>query len=99
VLTAAGGVSGRFAAGTLTAADGAQFSESVSPDANDVFLKVNLAKLPPALSSGATLNQANGIAGIDTAIAAGSSLLSAFGSLANLSSASLTAGAQLLAVE
>ena len=99
VLTATGGVSGSFAAGTLTAANGVQFSESVSTDANDVFLTVNLAKLSPALSSGASLNQANAIAGIDTAIAAGSSLPSAFGSLANLSSVSLTAGAQQLAGE
>ena len=88
VVTAADGVSGEFAVAPLENT-GAVFSQTVSYDANDVYLQVNLAKLSPLLPSSVTTNQSQAIAGIDAAIASGHSLPQAFENLGNVSSATL----------
>ena len=104
VLTASGGVSGTFTAAAVpaaaaTAASGAQYTSAISYDSNDVYLQIQLAKLSPALSSGASVNQQHAIGGIDAAIAAGNTLPQSFENLGILSSASLTSDAQQLAGE
>ncbi len=98
VLTAAGGVSGSFTAAPV-ASKGAQFASSVSTDANDVFLTINLAKLSPLLPAGVSRNQVNAVAGVDAGIAAGSVLPAAFNNLANQSSTQLAGDARQLAGE
>jgi len=99
VLTASGGVSGSFTAAAVPSTSGAQFAESISTDANDVYLQVNLSKLSPLLPSGSLRNQVNAIGGIDTAIAHGDTLPSGFDNLANLSPTGLGTDAQQLAGE
>ncbi|HEY2008014.1 MAG TPA: autotransporter-associated beta strand repeat-containing protein [Rhizomicrobium sp.] len=100
VLTAAGGVSGSFTAAALpTTAGAAQFASTVSQDANDVYLTVNLAKLSPLLPSGSTLNQTNAVAGIDAGIAHGDTLPQALENLGNVSSSTLGTYAQQMAGE
>jgi fibronectin-binding autotransporter adhesin len=99
VLTASGGVSGSFTAAAVPSTNGAQYASSVSTDANDVYLEVNLSKLSPLLPSSALRNQVNAIGGIDTGIAHGDALPSSFDNLANLSSTALANDAQQLAGE
>ena len=100
VLTAAGGVSGTFTAVPLPITAGAaQFAPSVTQDANDVFLTVNLSKLSPLLASGSTVNQTNAVAGVDAGIAHGSTLPQAFQNLGNVSSSTLGTDAQQMAGE
>lgn len=98
VLTATNGVSGQFTAGTITST-GAQFAETVSQDANNVYVTVNLSKLSPLLPSGVSANTAAPIAGIDAAIAKGDALPTALQNLANLTSAQLGADAASLGGE
>jgi fibronectin-binding autotransporter adhesin len=88
VLTANGGVSGAY---TLTQLQttGAQFASTLSYDARDVYLQINLAKLSPLLPAGASRNEITSVGGIDAAIAAGNTLPAAFESLGNVSSATL----------
>ncbi|HUO02133.1 MAG TPA: autotransporter-associated beta strand repeat-containing protein [Rhizomicrobium sp.] len=92
VLTAADGVSGTFAVAPLENT-GAVFSQTVSYDADDVYLEVNLAKLSPLLPAGVTANQSQAIAGIDTAIASGHALPQAFENLGNVSPSALASDA------
>jgi fibronectin-binding autotransporter adhesin len=100
VLTAASGVSGSFAASPIPVAAGAaQFAPSITQDANDVYLTVNLSKLSPLLPSGSTLNQTNAVAGVDAGIAHGSTLPQAFENLGNVSSSTLATYAQQMAGE
>jgi outer membrane autotransporter protein len=100
VLTAAGGVSGSFTAVPLPITAGAaQFAPSVSQDANDVYLTVNLSKLSPLLASGSTVNQTNAVAGVDAGIAHGDTLPQAFQNLGNVSSSTLGTDAQQMAGE
>jgi fibronectin-binding autotransporter adhesin len=100
ILTAGGGVTGSFAPATVpTSSSGAQFSSLLSYDSNNVYLEIKLAKLSPALPSGASLNQMNAVGGIDRAIAAGNSLPSQYESLGTFSSSSLGTAAQQLAGE
>jgi fibronectin-binding autotransporter adhesin len=98
VLTAAGSISGTFAAAAITST-GAQFKEAVSYDANNVYLEVDLAKLSPLLAASATRNQASAVAGIDAAIAAGNTLPTAFQNLGTVTSATLGTDATQLAGE
>lgn len=98
VLTANGGISGTFALSSLTTT-GAQFSQTLSYDANNVYLRIDLAKLSPLLPTDATVQQANVVAGIDGAIAAGSALPVAFQNLGLLSSADLGAATAQLGGE
>jgi fibronectin-binding autotransporter adhesin len=100
VLTATGGVSGSFTAGSVpNSASGAQYASIVSQDANDVYLTVNLSKLSPALPSGSTLNQTDAVAGVDAGIAHGASLPQAFQNLGNVSSSTLATDARQMAGE
>jgi autotransporter-associated beta strand protein len=98
VLSAAGGISGTFTAAPIQSS-GAQFSSTLSYDANNVYLEVDLAKLSPLLPSDASRNAINAVAGIDAAIAAKDTLPLAFQNLGNLSSAALGTNAQALAGE
>jgi autotransporter-associated beta strand protein len=100
VLTAAGGVSGSFTAGSVpNSSSGAQYASIISQDANDIYLTVSLSKLSPALPSGSTLNQTNAVAGVDAGIAHGDSLPQAFENLGNVSGSTLAADAQQMAGE
>jgi autotransporter-associated beta strand protein len=99
VLTATGGVSGSFTAAPVPGTGKAQFASTVSEDANNVYLAINLAQLSPLLPGGSALNQTNAIAGVDAGIAHGDSLPQAFGNLGNLSSSTLATDAQQLAGE
>ena len=95
VLTADGGIAGTFSA-TQVPSTGATFNTAVSYDADNVYLEVDLAKLSPLLPDGAAVNATSAVGGIDSAIAAGDSLTSAFNGLANQSSEGLgEAAAQL----
>lgn len=98
ILTAAGGINGSFTVAPIQST-GAQFASTVSYDANDVYLQVNLAKLSSLLPAAATTNQARVVGGIDAAIAAGSTLPSAFQNLGNVSSATLASDADQLTGE
>ena len=98
VLTAAGGITGSFSSAPIQSS-GAQFSSTVSYDANDVYLQIDLAKLSPLLPSTATSNQAGPVGGIDAAIAAGSRLPAAIENLGNVSSATLAADADQMSGE
>lgn len=98
VLTATGGISGSFAVAPITST-GAQFTPSVTYDANNVYLTVNLAKLAPLLPTTATLNQQAPVAGIDRAIAAGATLAAPLQQLGTLTSAGLATAATQLAGE
>src|SRR5262249_50885776 len=98
VLTAAGGISGSFTAAPIQSS-GAQYASSLSYDANNVYLEIDLARLSPLLPTTATANQARTVGGIDAAIAAGSTLPAAFQSLGNLSSDALAADAGQLSGE
>ena len=98
VLTSNGGISGSFAPTQITHT-GAQFSSTLSYDAHNVYLEIDLARLSPLLPSGATVNQSHAVAGIDAAIAAGSSLPTPFQNLGNVSSATLANDATQLASE
>jgi autotransporter-associated beta strand protein len=95
ILTAQGGISGSFALNPVQVS-GAQFSSSLSYDADDVYLEINLAKLSPLLPTGSTRNQENAIGGIDRAISAQNTLPAAFESLANVSSTTLAGDADQL---
>ena len=100
ILTATGGVTGSFTpAAAPASSSGAQFSNALSYDSNDVYLEIKLAKLSPALPSGSSLNQVNAVGGIDRAIAAGNSLPSQYESLGTLSSSSLSTASQQLSGE
>ena len=99
VLTAAGGVSGSFTAAPVSGIGKAQFASTVSEDANNVYLAINLAKLSPLLPSGSTLNQTNAVAGVDAGIAHGDSLPQAFENLGNVSGSTLATDAQQMAGE
>jgi autotransporter-associated beta strand protein len=95
VLSATGGVSGTFTVAPITST-GAQYASAVSYDANDVYVTVNLSKLSPLLPTGANVNAAAPIAGIDAALAKGDTAPTALQGLANLTSAQLgTAAPQL----
>ena len=96
VLTAEGGITGTF---TLAPPQGtgANLSSSLSYDADDVYLQVNLAQLSPLLPTGATANQASPIGGIDAAIKAGDALPSQFQALGSISPAALAGDAQQMA--
>jgi uncharacterized protein with beta-barrel porin domain len=98
VLTAGGGLTGSF---TLVPVQGsgATYTSTLSYDANNVYLEIDLAKLSPLLPSGATENQVAAIGGVDAAIAAGSALPSTFQNLGNGSSATLATDATQLAGE
>ena len=98
VLTANGGLTGSFAATQITHT-GAQFSSTLSYDAHNVYLEIDLAKLSPLLPTGATVNQSRAVGGIDAAIAAGSTLPTPFQNLGNVSSATLATDATQLAGE
>jgi autotransporter-associated beta strand protein len=98
VLTAAGGISGSFTV-TPIQGSGAQFAPTLSYDANDVYLQINLAKLSPLLPGTATANQVRAVGGIDAAIAAGSTLPSAIQNLGNVSSAALASDADQMSGE
>ena len=98
ILTANGGVTGSFTPTQITHT-GAQFSSTISYDAQNVYLEIDLAKLSPLLPSGVTVNQSHVVGGIDAAIAAGSTLPASFQSLGNASSATLATDATQLAGE
>lgn len=83
VLTAAGGVGGScFSAPTITG-NGAQFSSTVTCDANIVHLKIDLASLSPLLATTASQNQKNVVKAIDAAITAGKTLPAKIENLGN----------------
>jgi autotransporter-associated beta strand protein len=98
VLSAAGGVSGSFTLASATSTGG-NFSYKLSEDANNVYLEVDLAELSSLLPSSATRNQTSVTAGIDTAIAKGDTLPSAFENLGSLSSGDLGSAATQLSGE
>jgi fibronectin-binding autotransporter adhesin len=98
VLTANGGLTGSLALTQITHT-GAQFSSTLSYDAYNVYLEIDLARLSPLLPSGATVNQSHVIAGIDAAIAAGSTPPTPFQNLGNVSSETLANDATQLAGE
>jgi autotransporter-associated beta strand protein len=98
VLTASGGVNGTFAVASLVTT-GAQFSQTLSYDANNVYLQIDLAKLSPLLPTDATVNQTSVVTGIDNAITAGRSLPVAFQNLGLKSSEDLATATGQLAGE
>jgi autotransporter-associated beta strand protein len=95
VLSASGGITGSFTAAPVKAT-GAEFKSTVSYDASNVYLQIDLAKLSPLLPSTASSNQAAPVAGIDAAIIANSSIPLPIQNLGNLTSAALTVGASQL---
>ena len=92
IVTADGGVTGTFTAQPIQSS-GAQYSSTVSYDANDAYLEVDLAKLSPLLATNATRNESDAIGGNDAAIAAGHKLPSTFENLGGVSSSTLTTDA------
>jgi autotransporter-associated beta strand protein len=96
VLTAENGLTGSF---TLVppSGTGAEYSSTLTYDADDVYLEINLAKLSPLLPADATANAVRAVGGIDAAIAAGDTVPTQFDSVANLSSATLASDASELA--
>jgi autotransporter-associated beta strand protein len=88
ILSASGGLTGALTLATTTSTGG-NFIYALTQDANNVYLQVNLAKLTSFLPSTATANERATSLGIDTAIAAGSTLPTAFEQLGNLSATGL----------
>ncbi|HUO97137.1 MAG TPA: autotransporter domain-containing protein [Rhizomicrobium sp.] len=101
VLTADAGVANTFtlAPDSETIHAGADYASKLTYDAKNVYLEIDLANLAPLLPDGATKNQASVVAGIDTAISAGSALPPAFQNLGNLTSSELAADATQLSGE
>ncbi|HWU56324.1 MAG TPA: autotransporter-associated beta strand repeat-containing protein [Rhizomicrobium sp.] len=98
VLSAAGGINGNFAVAPVPTT-GAEFKSTVSYDASNVYLEIDLARLSPLLPSTATPNQNAPVRGIDAAIAAGSTLPRPFQNLGNLHSTDLASDASQLSGE
>jgi autotransporter-associated beta strand protein len=102
VLTASGGLTGTFSTSTIdlfTAANGTKFTSKVTYDANNVFLRVDLANLSNALGTTATRNQLAVAGGIDKAIAASATVPAAFSALGNLASGTLAPATEQLSGE
>lgn len=90
-VLSASSLSGSFtyATNTFQASNGAYFTSTVSKDASNVYLEVDLAKISNLLGSTASKNQIGVAGGIDAAIAAGGTLSAKIQSLGNDSAAQL----------
>jgi uncharacterized protein with beta-barrel porin domain len=78
VLTATGGVSGTFSLATTTGNFGQLVRPVISYDANDVFLTLNSVTITSLLPPGATINERNLAAAVDSFILGGGTLPSGF---------------------
>ncbi|GAA0530191.1 autotransporter-associated beta strand protein [Rhizomicrobium palustre] len=97
----ASSLSGNFSktSSTFTGSNGAVFTETITPSANSIDLRVDLQKLSPVLPASANRNQKSVVVGVDTAIAAGNAMPTKIEALGNDSSSQLLSDASQLTGE